>query len=47
LTSKRPVLDYSETFRHQGFTCQSRSSGLTCKRRSPGFVLSREEQRYF
>ncbi len=46
-TSKRPVLDYGETFRRKGFTCTSRSSGLTCKRRSHGFVLSREAQRYF
>jgi hypothetical protein len=46
-TSKRPVLEYGETFRRKGFVCKSRSTGLTCKRRSHGFFLSREEQRYY
>ena len=46
-TSKRPVLDYGETFRRKGFTCTSRSSGLTCKQGSHGFALAREKQRYF
>jgi hypothetical protein len=41
-------LAYGRTWRHDGFTCKSRTSGLTCKNLSGhGFFLSRERSRRF
>jgi hypothetical protein len=41
-------LAYGRTWRHDGFTCTSRTSGLTCKNLSGhGFFLSRERSRRF
>lgn len=39
----KTILGYGRTWRHDGFTCVSRTSGLTCKNLSGhGWFLSRE-----
>src|SRR4051795_9866270 len=43
----RPTLAYGKSWKHDSYTCVSRSTGLTCRRGSHGFFLSRESQRYF
>jgi hypothetical protein len=44
----RHILRYGKTWRHDGFTCVSRTTGLTCKNLAGhGFFLSRERSRSF
>jgi hypothetical protein len=44
----RHVLGYGKTWRHDGFTCTSRTTGLTCRNLAGhGFFLSRQQSRIF
>jgi len=44
----RHILRYGKTWRHDGFTCVSRTTGLTCRNLAGhGFFLSRQRSRIF
>jgi hypothetical protein len=44
----RHILGYGKTWRHDGFTCVSRTAGLTCRNLAGhGFFLSRKRSRIF